>query len=292
MDRILSDSQSKIKLEVRDESGTLVNVDATTTVTAKATDSAGTEITGSPFTAQLPGGVTGIYEVTLSPARTAQMDVYDAEWTLTLGGAVQKRRTQYEVVGGFHFGIAEARTFDNKVLTDAVKYSADDIRNARELIEEDIETMCGVAFVPRARRVTLDGTGKAAIYVPDKRVRKLVSGSIDAVALTAAEITDVAINAGFRRLTRKEQGAWAAGHQNIVLFYERGFSQPPDPIRRAALKLLRYRLVPSNIDDLTLSFTDELGTRQFPVPGQRFPTGIPEVDAIIARFDESPPGVA
>ena len=54
-----------------------------------------------------------------------------------------------------------------------------------------------------------------------------------------------------------------------------------------AMMLARSILVPSNIDDRALTFSDELGTRTLAVPGGRFgSTGIPEVDAAIAQYGE------
>jgi len=45
--------------------------------------------------------------------------------------------------------------------------------------------------------------------------------------------------------------------------------------------------MPTNEDQRTLSMTNEMGTTsRFSVPGLKYPTGIPKVDAMLGRYSD------
>lgn len=287
MDRLLRDSTSTIRIEFRDSAGVPVNVDPAASVTAAITDSAGTALSGSPFTAVAVVGVAGTYQVTLIPAKLAVLDTYDVTWSGTIGGEVQKRYATYEVVGGFLFGIAELRGFDKDLTAD--KYSAAQVVVARERAEETMEKECAVAFRPRGRRVILSGNGRSTLILPDRFPRKIVSASIDAVVLSAAKIADIARDAS-GVITRKTAGdLWTAGVANVVVFYEFGIAEPPEPVRQATMMLAREALVDRMIPARATALSTDQGVLRFSLAGRDGPTGIPDVDAVIAAQEQTTP---
>lgn len=289
MPRIIRDTQGDVQFELYNEDGVLTNVDGDPASVAAAiavTASDGAAITGSPFTATKVS--TGIYECTLSPTVTAQMDRLDATFTAPFGGASQKSRQQIEVCGGHFVTLAELRTFQQKALNDTAKFPTADLRREREDAEDDLEDACDLAFVARARRVTLNGSGTARLVLPDRRLRRIVTLKVDGVAYTAAELADLVV--GDRHIIRDDGTAFPAGDGNVEVFYEHGLDRPTPQIRRAAKILVYDRLSrPQGIGFRSISHTDEHGgTRQFTVASRRRRFGIPDVDAAVAAFDNEP----
>jgi hypothetical protein len=209
--------------------------------------------------------------------------VYGADWSYVAGNVAQTATTWFEAVGQHLFTLPEARAFDNGAMADPNRYPDRVLREGRDLVTEHLEHLCGVAFVPRGVRATLDGTNEAGVWLPHVHTTQVVSARIDGTDLTDTEY--VITTTGF--LERVGGQVWPSGSQNVTVDYIYGHITPPEPIKRAALVLLRNRLVASNIDDRAVAFTDELGTRQLAVAGRRGqPTGIPDVDAAIAQYSE------
>lgn len=278
MTKLLQNRAATIAFVVTDQTGT--PVDATANPAVVVRDGAGSQIASG--TSTKPVGTTGTYEFGLTPSHTAVLDQYSADWSYTRAGSAELATTTFEVVGGFYFSVGEARAFDNAAMGDPARYPSSAIVAARELVEDHIEHLCGVAFVPRATRVVIDGSNDV-VLVALTRPREIVSASVDDVALTSGQLANIVIYPEGRLV----YPSWIAGELNVRLHVVHGHDAPPDPIKRAALILLRNRLVASNIDDRAVAFTDELGTRQLAVAGRRGqPTGIPDVDAAIAQYSE------
>lgn len=237
-------------------------------------------------TDQSATGATSAWTYTLTPTQTAVLGVYKAVLTATVSEVVQTYTSWYEVAGGFFFETEEARAFDDSAMSSTTDYPTDKIIAAREQVEEDIEQVCGVAFVPRGKRINLHGTGTSRLLLPDLYVTSLVAAEVDGTALTT-ELDDLVIEASGRLILAEH--SWDLGDRNVLVDYVHGYAQVPDPIKRAALMWTRARLVPTSLDDRATSHTDETGTRQLAVAGRRFPSGIPEVDAILSRYTERVP---
>lgn len=296
MDEVLRDVRSIIRLEVRDDNNDLKDADLASTVSAKITNSAGTEISGSPVnivSAAAPHAghpSTGLYEVTLTPAMAALLDRYDVAWTVVQGGASQKLYTSYEVVGGFICSIQEIREVDPK-FADEIKYTNEKVVKARLRAQEVLERECGVAFRPKGRRMMLHGKGEALLLVQDLLVLRVVSASIGGTAFTSDEIADVAPHE-WGGLERNTAGIWARGVDNVKVHYEYGFVHAPEPIRAACAELAASYLFKSGLSDRTVSVSSDEGTMRLAQAGVDGPTGIPMVDAVIEQFSHRVPGVA
>lgn len=287
MDKLLKSAGGTITLTIYNSDG--IATDATGNVGVVVKDGAGTTVVSGNATKR--ASTTGIYDFTITALHAANLDVYTVTWSATVSGDAKTYTTYFEVVGGFYFSIAEARAFDNKTLQNTATYPTEDIINAREYVEDRIEKITGVSFVPRGKRLTVDGSGLYTLHLPDFYVRSIKSVTSDSVAYTSTELADIRIWE-WGVIQRKTLGSFTSGTGNIDVYYEYGWDQPPEPIRHAALRMVVDKLVPSNIDDRTLQFTDDLGTRQFAVAGKRFPTGIPDVDQILHEFSEKGPVLA
>lgn len=139
-----------------------IPTDSTTTVTVAVTDANGSAVTSGNATSAGTG--TGQYTFALPPQ--SQLAALTVAWSATISGAAVVETDYVEIVGGFIFSLAEARASD-PVLADANRYTSAMLVAARQEVEETCEWICAQAWVPRYRRLTLDGTGTTDIVLPD-----------------------------------------------------------------------------------------------------------------------------
>lgn len=249
------------------------------TVTAKRLD--GTTVASGSATHP----ETGRYTFPL-PGQ-AQLDTLTVDWSGDVGGATVTVRDYVEIVGGFIFGLGEARI---ELGSEASKYSLETLAAKRIEVEQECERIRRQAQVPRFTRLLLDGSGTDELVVPDLELRALRAASVAEraggtfVALTAGELAAVApLRSGV--LARDDGGKWPYGRRNVLVEYEYGLDMPGEGIRSAAKLRLRSRLTMnrSAIPDRALSFTtNEGGTYRLTTAGPRS-TGQPDVDAEYLR---------
>jgi hypothetical protein len=272
--RILRGTQATISYTHRDADGSPVEVAGVTVGIRRADE-----------TDLVPSGTATVKEgkehrYALTPKQTSLLDQLTATWTVD--GA--SHETVVEVVGGFYFSVQDVRAADRS-LEDPGRYPASDLLATRQEVEDEFERICGVAFVPRYRRVTIDGSDRAVVSLPSRRLRAVRDVVVGGVAWTTTDLSDVRWGAG---ITRADGTLFPAGVRNITVGYEHGWSEPPSEIRRAALTRLRSRLnfSRSAIPDRATSFSvAEGGTYRLDTAG-RSKTGIDEVDAALARYTE------
>ncbi len=267
---VLTDSSTAVTVTVIRDDGTVLVTDAATTHPS-----------------------TGVYQYTLTPTHTSRVDVLTAQWTATIAGEEMTLETFVEVVGGFYFTLADARASDADLVS-TTKYTTAQIREARDEVEDECETICGVSFVRRYRRVTLSGDGCATLLLPNLFVRSVFGISVGGVALTEDELADVVVEDIGRVYWRS--GVFAQDRLNVDVMYEHGFDAPPSDVRRAALTRLQHRLFAKHTavpDRATAFVAGEGGNFSLATPGKGgSETGIPEVDATYARHNYHVPSVA
>lgn len=264
-------------------------------VTVTVTDPAATVVATGTAT---PTGTDG-YTFPL-PGQSALTEL-QVSWAGTVAGAAVVEVDQVQIVGGFLFDLVQARASD-KSLQDTVKYPTGDLVRVRTEVEQECEWICAQAWVPRYRRVVLDGTGTPDLTLPDgadehrggvhlRGVRTIRSATIaprfglPAVALTVEQLAALTVRPG-GVLRRADGSAWTAGDSNIVVAYEYGSDAAPADLVRAALTRLRDRLNfdKKQVPDRAVSFTvAEMGTYRLSLP-DAYRTGLPEVDAAYARY--------
>jgi len=128
-----------------------------------------------PGTATVAGSGIGVVTVAVTAAQASKLDLWTATWTDAGNGSVQS--SDHEVCGGFFFSVADARASD-AVLADTGKFPDSAVLAARYAVEDECEFICDVAFVPRYRRVLLDGTAEPEIFLPDSKIRDIRSAII------------------------------------------------------------------------------------------------------------------
>jgi hypothetical protein len=130
------------------------------TVTVTVTRDDGTIVTTG--TAAGTGAAPRTFQLTA--AHTASLDRLTATWTSPTLGTLT---TVVEVVGDFLFTINEAHN------AGLATYSDDQIAGARTRVEQAIEDACGLAFVPRYDRATLNGDGTTLLRLGRPFLRRV-----------------------------------------------------------------------------------------------------------------------
>lgn len=251
-------------------------------VTVTVTKADGTEIATNAATSG-----TGATPRTFTIPPQDKLNHLTAVWSGTVGGVAAKITTEAEIVGDFIFGVAQARSFDGSKLSDATKYPTDVLTDARDRITDNLETLTGVSWVPRFAREEHDGDGTNTLLVSKYRPTEVLFASIDGAALTAADLADLKVYRDGR--IKRKSGTWSG---DVVIEYVHGFASLKDGVDYAALRWLTHQIVGSNIPRTAIQQIDSLGTFRMATPGEKYPTGIPEVDAWLASHDYSLPGVA
>lgn len=224
---------------------------------------------------------------TLTAAETATLNLFTVTWTDAGDGSAHT--TYVEIVGGFYFSVAELRAFDAN-LTEA-KHPNARVLAARRHVEDEFETICDVAFVPRYKRVTIDGTGRPVDVSLGRMVRSIrtvrtysdVSNGTF-TAYTATELADLVFTDG--GVLRHSSGvSLHSGVGNIIAEVEHGYDRPPADVKEAAMWRARNLL-----NARTSGFPDR--ARTVSVEGTTYglagpaadKTGVDFVDAVLARY--------
>lgn len=231
-------------------------------------------------TATHAGG--GIYEAAL-PASTA-LDRIEITWSV---GASTTPST-VDVAGGTYFTVSDARAADAS-LADVNKYPSAAIIAKRSQVEREIEDAAQVAFVPRFSIVEARGNGTCSVQIPLSKVRSV---------RWAREITTTGTQ--ILTVTQKTEGGYLTLFTSttpgaiIQVGAEHGHDLPPAGFKDQSIVLLRSRLNQKNsvVPGRAERYQAEGGLTYFlSMPGAR-KTGLPELDALIARHGVALDGIA
>lgn len=266
----------------------LTNATAGLSVTVRRLD--GTTVTG-PTVAGNPS--VGIYTYDL-PGQ-ANLDHLDVSWVGIVAGGTVTLTDRVEIVGGFFFGLSEARGSDSS-LSDPVRYTTASLAQKRLEVEMEAERICGWAFVPRFERRVFSGDGSNVLTIPFQKLRtvRAISTRVwPSAAVVVTPLTDIAVESG-GQIVRYDGGIFPAGTANVTLEFEHGWDYPPEDLKDKAMYRLRslLNLTRSGVPDrVSVYSTPEGATYRLTLPG-RGSTGIPEVDAVYCRYEAPPIGFA
>lgn len=290
-EQILSGTAATITARFYDQDGDLAEPSGT--VTVGVVDEAGTTVVASG--AATTTGTTGVRTYTLAASATDVPKVLIATWT---NGTISTT-TRVEVVGGFYASVRQIRDSD-AVLDDPRKYTAAQIVTARRSVEREFEDFTGVAFVPRYRRVRLNGTGRSMLVLPDaelRSVRSVTEYDINnsPTVYDNAELAAIPANPGGIAV-RIDGDVFEPGLSNVVIEYLHGYDRPPADVLEAFYLRVRDILNRQNrgVPDRATTFTSEVGgTYSLLVAGRGGSiTGIPDVDVVLKRYSRRIPGIA
>lgn len=230
-------------------------------------------------TSTKPTDTTGLYRWTPAAPDVASVERYTATWTVVLATVTHTVRTSHEVVGGFYVDLAELRMRGG--LEEVGFYPDERLVEARRGFEDLFEEQIHQAWVPRYGLTSFLGDGGVATVITDTPPFTAVLGvTIDGVAQDPSDYTIESYG-----LVESSASAFTAG-QRCQIAYEHGYAGVTGDIREAALTAIVARVLgdTGSIPERAISFQSEVGNFGLSIAGPDRPTGIPTVDAVIARY--------
>lgn len=229
----------------------------------------------------------------LSAGNNDRLDLLTATWTDDDGN---EATTLVEVSGAVYFTVAEARASD-ATLADDEKYPTELIVATRREVEEEFEQICGMAFVPRYARETLNGSGRNTLVLGRSAVRTV--RSIEAFTSGVGEtwtdddLAEVVLQS-YGQITSRVGKWFTPGDMNLVVCYEHGLDRPPAEVKRAALQRLRSRMnmALSAIPSRATTYSATEGGTYALATASATKTGDPDVDGVLARYMRRTAGIA
>ncbi len=220
------------------------------------------------------------------------LDVLTVSWAATVAGdAVILDQDVIEVVGGFYFGLAEARDID-PVLSNTTNFPTSSLIARRIETEAEAEEICGQAFVPRFAREVHAG-GERTIRLKWPLLRKIRAITVDGTAYSQSAIDAIGGPDDLGLVRYSTSGApWPTGVGNIVIEYEHGMDRPPVTVVRGAKLRMKSLLLQnkSPVPDRTERIAStEMGV-VFLATEKRDSTGIASVDACYFKYLSPRPG--
>jgi hypothetical protein len=226
-----------------------------------------------------PTAADGLFRAKLlADTHVDRVDVLSLVWSGTVDGLTQALPQTVEVVGGRYVSVPELRT--GRGMNDAAKYPTLMLAEIIDGLEQTTEDVVGVAFVPRYQRDRLYGDGSTSLMVSRRKVRSLISVTIDDVA---ADIADFTIDGIFITYTSA-----ISSSSTVIVEYSHGLDVPPADLRREVLRLARQEalgeaaplgqnIISQQVDGISTQF----GT---PNPTVGRWTGDSAFDAVLTRL--------
>lgn len=291
--RVLVGTPATLTFQPLDSDGGAAAPAGTVTIGITAADGTVVVAAGTATTAA-PTGNTRTFALTA--AQTAALGWLTATWTDSGAGA---HTTTVEIVGGYYFGLAEANSVPQ---LPTANYSTAQLVAARASVEDDWEEIAQVAFVPRYHRERVNGMGANQVMLTWPRVRTVRSVRLYATdgtftSWTSTQLASLRWDRDSRVITSAGPNFFTAGVENVIVEYEHGHDSLPSPLKVWALRYLRSRLqltgttigIPDRADR---SFATDNGAWMTLARPGLDKTGMPDLDAELARYSLRVPGIA
>jgi hypothetical protein len=182
-----------------------------------------------------------------------------------------------------------------RALPDCSDFQDADILAAAAYFVAIVEREVGRPFIPRTYTDTLDGANRRSLTLSQGSIRSLTSVTVDGVAVNTALL---ATTSGVLRYLGYTTWIWSGVQSaNVVVTYVAGkYATCPDDIKNATMWATRDRLLSQSsaagIDTRATSMTNDLGgTTTYMLPGEKRPTGYPDLDALIASYCRNVPSL-
>lgn len=247
-------------------------------VEVEVVDVLGEQLAAGPATID---GEDSTYSFQLPPSATADVARLTATWTAEGGQTVT---TPVEVVGGRYGDVRALRRMPQ--MDNREKYPLPAVEAAMAAAEDKFQQATGVAWQPRFH-LTEGEAGGVELDAGVLYVRRVLWARVDGV--------DVDTSGWLARPGGLIVASSAPRGRYVAVAVEHGREQVPADLREAWLLYVRTLLLDwyaSKLPDRATTVTTDLGTFSINQAGKDRPTGVPDVDAVLALYDERVPSVA
>lgn len=282
MDRILKGRATKATAVFHDLDGVASALDSGLP-SVTAVDLLGESVTLGTIALEADG-VT--YSVVV-PAQSA-VDTLTLTWTGTVDSESQSVTTNVRIVGGSYASLNQAKTMRDV----SANFTDAEIVDAMNEAAEVFDTALGVPFVPRAgyAKFKYEDTNGTDWMLETHFVRDILDVHINGTQ------ADTVANWEFYDygLVVFDEDQTFTTDDVIEVVYEYGRESVPPDLRGAYLHYVRFLLIgdANDVPERATSLTIDGGTFDISIADAEHPTGLPQVDAALARYNASLPSVA
>lgn len=151
-----------------------------------------------------------------------------------------------------------------------------------------VEREVGHPFIPRSYTENLRGNGSTALVLSHPYIQSLTTVTVGGVSVNVAGLDATSGILRYATTTAFGTTAWTYGAAVVVTYSAGPYATCPDDIKDSVMWATRDRLISqselSGSWDRKTSVSNEFGTTQYVLPGEKRPTGYPELDALIASY--------
>ncbi len=179
---------------------------------------------------------------------------------------------------------------------DEVAFPELSVSDAIAMVERLIDQYVGTSFEYRTHELTLRGIGLAGVETGVLYPRTVESVTVDGEAVDAGHVEALALHP-HGLIMRTDGGVFAPGRYgpNVEVRLTAGKTETAPPEIRYATQMWAADYLRSPQDRFpssAISVSNELGVMRLSTPGRLYPSGLPEVDAILIRARERAPLIA
>lgn len=243
----------------------------------------------APGQATVDGATAGVKTFAVTATHTALLEHFKCTWTAASGEIIV---THVDVVGAYYFALSDLSALDGMT-----GLSTEQLRTARQSVEEMIEQRTGWSWVPKLAIETVgpswvnNVSWTRRLVLTHRPVRAMRSIKVDTVAqtLTNWSIDEWGVLGSMTGWSLSSSGI----PNTIELIYEIGDDRPPvgliTAIMDAAAQTNRDR---KSGTTRALGVTNEYGNISYARATAENLFGTPAVDAVLAFWDRRVPAVA
>ncbi len=203
-------------------------------------------------------------------------------WTGALAGQPWTVTDTLEVIDAWPFTLADMRAA-NTDLADCDRRPAEVLAMARLVACARVEAITRVSWMTRRVTETVPAPAGLTLRLQHPEVQQLHALSVAGASVPPSEV-DVAAASGV--LTRG--GGW--GSDTVTIDYSHGRTPPPE-LAAAIRDLAVFSAATwgARVPERATAVSTDVGMFRLSMPGRDGPTGLPEIDAVLAPY--TPPAV-
>jgi hypothetical protein len=183
-----------------------------------------------------------------------------------------------------YFTVAELQA-----LPDCAAFIEAQILPAAAYFTTIVEREIGRAFIPRTITDELDGDNTSSLLLSRVNGTSVTSATVDGATVDPTLLTCRGGRLRYKAVGSTYRKPFLRGVANVTVTYTAGEATCPADIKNGVMWATRDRLLgqsdSAGIDIRKTSMTNELGgTTTYLLPGEKRPTGYPDLDALIASY--------
>lgn len=167
-------------------------------------------------------------------------------------------------------------------------FTDDQINAAAAYFAAIVEREAGGSLIPRTRTDTLRGDGSCALALSTVHVVSLTTVTVAGTSVSVAGLDASTGLLQYATTSTLGGTVWPLGAEVVVTYTAGLFASCPADVKDAVMWATRDWLLSQSdqngVDIRRTSISTEYGVTSYVLPGEKRPTGYPDLDAVIASY--------